>query len=77
MGIAPSPSSSRECDQQQEEQMEREARVLQGLVDYLLPQVGGHVATLDLAHGTAVSNEMVRERTVRGECVCSPCHFGS
>lgn len=39
--------------------MEREARVLQGLVDYLLPQVGGHVATLDLAHGTAVSNEMV------------------
>ena len=56
------PLLSRECEQQQqEEQMEREARVLQGLVECLLPRVGGHVATLDLAHGTAVSNEMVRE----------------
>ena len=42
--------------------MEHEARVLWGVMEYLLPQVGPHVRTLDLAHGKAVSNEVVRER---------------
>lgn len=41
--------------------MEHEARVLWGVMEYLLPQVGPHVRTLDLAHGKAVSNEVVRE----------------
>ena len=39
--------------------MDREARVLGGLVNHVLPRVGGHVRTLDLAHGKAVSNEIV------------------
>lgn len=30
------------------------------MMEYLLPQVGPHVHTLDLAHGKAVSNEVVR-----------------
>ena len=41
--------------------MEHEARVLWGEMEYLLPQVGPHVRTLDLAHGKAVSNDVVRE----------------
>ena len=61
--LSPSPNPTRDCDRQLEEQMEREARVLRGVVEYLLPQVGDHVATLDLAHGTAVSNEVVRSFT--------------
>jgi len=36
--------------------------VLRGMMEYLLPQVGPHVHTLDLAHGKAVSNEVVRRR---------------
>ena len=40
--------------------MEREARVLSGIVAHVLPRVGSHVKTLDLAHGKAVSNEIVR-----------------
>ena len=40
--------------------MEREARVLTGLVDHVLPRVGSHVHTFDLAHGKAVSNAIVR-----------------
>ena len=40
--------------------MEREARVLSGVVDHILPRVGKHVLTLDLAHGKAVSNAIVR-----------------
>ena len=39
--------------------MEHEACLLQGLIAYLLPRVGTHVRTLDLAHGKAVSNEVV------------------
>ena len=34
--------------------------MLQGVMEYLLPRVGQHVHTLDLAHGKAVSNEVVR-----------------
>ena len=40
--------------------MEREARVLSGIVAHVLPRVGSHVKTLDLAHGKAISNEIVR-----------------
>ena len=39
--------------------MEREARVLSGLVKHVLPRVGGHTLSLDLAHGKAVSNDIV------------------
>ncbi len=40
--------------------VQKEIRVLRGVVDHLLPQVGGaHVRTLDLSHGKAISNEMV------------------
>ena len=39
--------------------MEREARVLTGIVEHLLPRVGASVLSLDLAHGKAVSNTVV------------------
>ena len=39
--------------------IEREARVLSGVVEFVLPRVGSHVQTLDLAHGKAVSNAIV------------------
>ena len=39
--------------------MEREARVLTGIVEHLLPRVGVSVLSLDLAHGKAVSNTVV------------------
>eukprot|EP00731_Ephydatia_muelleri_P001250 Em0001g1250a len=42
-----------------EEYCEREARVLTAVLEHLLPRVGPHVRTLDLAHGKAVSNEIV------------------
>ena len=44
--------------------MEREARVLSGLVEHVLPRVGSHVHTLDLAHGKAVSNAIVSYCTI-------------
>ena len=40
--------------------MEREMSVLCGVIEHLLPRVGSHVRTLDLAHGKAVTNEVVR-----------------
>ena len=42
--------------------MEHEARVLTGIVDHILPRVGSHVLSLDLAHGKAVSNAIVSHR---------------
>ena len=39
--------------------MEREMNVLCGAIDHLLPRVGSHVRTLDLAYGKAVTNEVV------------------
>ena len=39
--------------------VDREAAVLCGFIEHLLPKVGSHVRTLDLAHGKAVSNEVV------------------
>ena len=39
--------------------MEREAEVLTGLVESVLPRVGSHTLSLDLAHGKAVSNDIV------------------
>ena len=39
--------------------MEREAQVLTGLVEHVLPRVGSHTLSLDLAHGKAVSNAIV------------------
>ncbi len=39
--------------------VEREANVLCGVIEHLLPKVGPHVTTLDLANGKAVSNEAV------------------
>ena len=40
--------------------MEREMSVLCGVIEHLLPRVGAHVRTLDLAYGKAVTNEVVR-----------------
>ena len=42
--------------------MEHEARVLTGIVEHILPKVGSHVLSLDLAHGKAVSNAIVSHR---------------
>lgn len=42
-----------------EEYCEGEARVLTALLEHLLPRIGTHVRTLDLAYGKAVSNEIV------------------
>ncbi len=39
--------------------VEREVGVLYGVMEHLLPRVGPHVRTLDLANGKAVSNEAV------------------
>ena len=39
--------------------MEREAQVLTGLMEHVLPRVGSHTLSLDLAHGKAVSNAIV------------------
>ncbi len=44
--------------------VEREANVLCGVIEHLLPKVGPYVTTLDLANGKAVSNEAVRCSTV-------------
>lgn len=32
---------------------------MNGLIDYVLPKVGGHVQTLDLAYGKSLTGEMV------------------
>lgn len=39
--------------------IQKEMRVLHGIVTHLLPKVGHHVQTLDLAYGKAVTNEVV------------------
>ena len=39
--------------------VEREVSVLCGVMEYLLPRVGLHIRTLDLANGKAISNEVV------------------
>ena len=41
--------------------MEREWTVLRGVIEHLLPRVGDHVRTLDLAYGKAVTNEVVSQ----------------
>lgn len=41
--------------------MEREWSVLCGVIEHLLPRVGDHVRTLDLAYGKAVTNEVVSQ----------------
>ena len=48
-------------DEEEESAMEREMSVLCGVIDHLLPRVGSHVRTLDLAYGKAVTNEVVRQ----------------
>ena len=55
-------SLSRASDPEGEEEraMEREMSVLCGVIEHLLPRVGSHVRTLDLAYGKAVTNEVVR-----------------
>ena len=39
--------------------MDKEMSVLCGVIEHLLPRVGTHVRTLDLAYGKAVTNEVV------------------
>ena len=41
--------------------VQKELCVLRGMVEHLLPRVGSHVQTLDLSHGKAISNEVVRD----------------
>ena len=36
--------------------------VLCGVIEHLLPRVGDHVRTLDLAYGKAVTNEVVSQK---------------
>jgi len=43
--------------------VEREASVLGGVIEHLLPKVGSHVRALDLAGGKAVSNNIVSVST--------------
>lgn len=65
------------CSAGEEEErrtMDREAKVLLGVVEHILPRVRGHVQTLDLAYGRAVSNEMVRASAVGWESWL-PCMF--
>ena len=50
----------RDSDAEEESAMEREMSVLCGMIEHLLPRVGSHVHTLDLAYGKAVTNEVVR-----------------
>lgn len=50
----------RDSDAEEESAMEREMSVLCGVIEHLLPRVGSHVRTLDLAYGKAVTNEVVR-----------------
>ena len=49
-----------DSDAEEESAMEREMSVLCGVIEHLLPRVGSHVRTLDLAYGKAVTNEVVR-----------------
>ena len=51
--------SSIRVDSCEDEEMEREWSVLCGVIEHLLPRVGDHVRTLDLAYGKAVTNEVV------------------
>ena len=44
--------------------MEREWSVLCGVIEHLLPRVGDHVRTLDLAYGKAVTNEVVSQASM-------------
>ena len=53
-------SLCRDIDAEEESAMEREMNVLCGVIEHLLPRVGSHVRTLDLAYGKAVTNEVVR-----------------
>ena len=39
--------------------VEKEIRIMDGLINYLLPKVGPYVDTLDLAYGISVTSEMV------------------
>ena len=55
------------------EEHEREARVLKGLMDHVLPRVGSHVLTLDLSHGRAVSNEVVSQTPICTSVVNISC----
>lgn len=57
-------SLCRDNDAEEESAMEREMSVLCGMIEHLLPRVGTHVRTLDLAYGKAVTNEVVRPLTV-------------
>ena len=41
------------------EEVEREGRLLLGITDYLLPKVGHHVQSLDLAYSRSVDSIMV------------------
>ena len=41
--------------------VEKEVRIMEGLIDYLLPKVGHYVDTLDLAYGINVTSEMVSD----------------
>ena len=53
--------------------MEREAKVLSGLVEHVLPRVGSHTLSLDLAHGKAVSNAVVSHFIQLGANLGFPC----
>ena len=53
--------------------VEREASVLVGVMEHLLPKIGPHVRTLDLAHGKAVSNEVVGHATSLVYCLPMYC----
>lgn len=52
----PLPSNGGDVE---DEEMERELCILQGVLEHILPWAGAHVHTLDLSHGKAVSNELV------------------
>ena len=57
-------------DERESKEVQKELRVLCGIMDHLLPRVGSHVQTLDLSHGKAVSNEVVSKNFISGQSRC-------
>ena len=66
--LSPSPFS--EGSPSEEDEMDKEMSVLCGVIEHLLPQVGSHVRTLDLAYGKAVTNEVVSHCSIQEADLC-------
>ena len=62
------PSTQTLSEESEDAIMDKEMKVLCGVIDHLLPKVGSHVHTLDLAYGKAVSNEVVRLVQIMYRC---------